>query len=78
MGEGTTDAFRLPEASLEDVLRGILREGAQRLLAEAVEAEVAAYIEANQHVRDEQRPAQGQAEEGQADAARHLDGRDQG
>lgn len=54
MGQGTTDAVRLPEASVEDVLSGILREGAQRLLAEAVEAEVAAYIEANQHVRDEQ------------------------
>jgi transposase-like protein len=36
------------------VLTGLLREGAQRLLAQAVEAEVAAYIEAHRHVRDVQ------------------------
>jgi len=35
------------------VLTGILREGAQRLLAQAVEAEVEAYIEAHKTLRDE-------------------------
>ncbi|MBL1217328.1 MAG: IS256 family transposase [Planctomycetes bacterium] len=36
-----------------DVLGDILRQGAQRLLAEAVEAEVAAWIEARAHLVDE-------------------------
>jgi putative transposase len=54
MGQGTTDAIRFPEASSQDVLTGLLREGAQRLLAQAVEAEVAAYIEAHGGLRDAQ------------------------
>jgi len=54
MGQGTTDAVRFPEASSQDVLTGILREGARKLLADAIEAEVAAYIEAHGHWRDGQ------------------------
>ena len=46
-------SIRFPEASCEDVLTGILREGAQKLLADAIEAEVAGYLEARQHLRDE-------------------------
>jgi len=53
MDQVTTDAIQFPEASSSDVLTGILRQGAQRLLAEAVEAEVAAYIAAHQAVKDE-------------------------
>jgi len=52
MGQGTTDAIRFPEASSQDVLTGILREGAQKLLTNAIEAEVAAYTEAHKAVRD--------------------------
>jgi transposase-like protein len=36
------------------VLTSLLREGAQRLLTEAVEAEVAEWIDAHRHLRDEQ------------------------
>jgi len=52
MDQGTTDAIRFPEASSQDVLTGILREGATALLAQAVEAEVAAYLESHRHLRD--------------------------
>jgi transposase-like protein len=53
MDQGTTDAIRIPEASGQDVLTGLLREGARRLLAQAVEAEVTAYIEAHRDLRDD-------------------------
>ncbi len=36
------------------MLGEVLRTGAQRLLAEAVDAEVAAYIEKHQHLRDDE------------------------
>ena len=52
MDQGTRDAIRFPESSSQDVLTGILREGAQKLLTEAIEAEVAAYIEAHKTVQD--------------------------
>lgn len=52
MGKVTTDAVRFPEASSRDVLTDILREGAQRLLGQAIEAEVAVYIEAHADQRD--------------------------
>ena len=52
MGQGTADAIRFPEASSQDVLTGILREGAQKLLADAIEAEVAAHIGAHEGLRD--------------------------
>lgn len=52
MQERTTDAIQFPEASIQDALTGILREGAQRLLAQAVEAEVDAYLEVHQDLRD--------------------------
>ena len=53
MGQVTTDAVRFPESSSRDVLTDILREGAQRLLGQAIEAEVAVYIEAHKDLRDE-------------------------
>ena len=52
MDQGTTDAIRFPGASSQDVLTGILREGAGKLLAQAVEAEVAAHLEAHKELRD--------------------------
>jgi len=52
MSEGTTNAIRFPVPSTEDALTGILRQGAQRLLAQAIEAEVAAYIAAHADQRD--------------------------
>jgi len=54
MGECTTDAIAFPVPSTEDVLTDVLRQGAQRMLAQAVEAEVAAYIEAHGDQRDGQ------------------------
>jgi len=52
MRESTKPIVSLPAAASQDVLTGILREGAQRMLAQAVEAEVAEWIEARQHVQD--------------------------
>ena len=54
MNESTTPALELAGAKSEDVLTDILRDGAQRLLSQAVEAEVEAWIESHKHVRDEQ------------------------
>ena len=53
MDQGTTDALQFPEASSQDVLTGILREGATQLLAQAIEVEVARYIERHAAFRDE-------------------------
>jgi transposase-like protein len=44
MHESTTDAIQFPAGSVRDALTEVLRAGAQKLLGEAVEAEVAAYI----------------------------------
>ena len=52
MQEHTTDAIEFPAASSKDVLTEILRGGAQKLLATAVEAEVAAYIDQHADQRD--------------------------
>ena len=52
MGRGTTDTIQFPGASSQDVLTGILREGAQRLLAQAIESEVDVHIEAHKERRD--------------------------
>ena len=54
MQDPTTDAFRLPADSSKDVLTGILRDGAQKLLATAIEAEVGAYIQEHADSRDAQ------------------------
>jgi len=47
MEQGTTEAIQFPAPSTTDVLTDVLREGAQRLLAQAVEAEVGAYVDAH-------------------------------
>jgi len=49
MLEATTTTIDFPSAS-QDVLTEILREGAQRLLTTAIEAEVAEYIDARGHI----------------------------
>ena len=53
MRESNERIVSLPAANSRDVLTSILREGAQRLLAAAVEAEAAEWIEAHRHVHDE-------------------------
>src|SRR4051794_32101881 len=53
MNESTTDIRIVPLAKGPDVLTEILRDGARRLLAEAVEAEVAAWIDAHAHLKDD-------------------------
>ena len=56
MAESINSTLSLPVATSRDVLTDILRDGAQRLLAQAVEAEVAEWIES--HARpDETRTA---------------------
>ena len=52
MRESTNRTLSLPvaSASSKDVLTDILREGAQRLLAQAVEAEVGEWIESHRHL----------------------------
>lgn len=52
MNQSTTDAIQFPETSVSDALTEILRHGAQRLLGQAVEAEVEAWIEAHRDRRD--------------------------
>ena len=53
MKEFTAPALELPAATSEDVLTSILRDGAQRLLSQAVEAEVDTWIESHKHLSDE-------------------------
>ncbi len=53
MQESTTTTLGFPSTESKDVLTKILREGAQALLAEAVEAEVADWIDAHDHLQDE-------------------------
>lgn len=52
MGESTTLPIAGPTPATKDALTDLLREGARRLLAEAVEAEVAAWIDAHAHLKD--------------------------
>ena len=53
MQEVTTRSVSFPSTTSRDALTEILRSGAQRLLAEAVEAEVAVWIESHAHVQDD-------------------------
>ena len=52
MYQGTTNAVQFPGGSSQDVLTDILRQGAQKLLAQAVEAEVDVYIRQHVDLRD--------------------------
>src|SRR5512144_2003906 len=53
MSESTTDIRIVPLPQGQDVLTDILRGGARRLLAEAIRAEVAAWIDAHAHLKDQ-------------------------
>jgi transposase-like protein len=53
MNETTTNADALPLPSQNDVLTEVLRQGATQLLAQAIQAEVAAYLDARSDMRDE-------------------------
>lgn len=53
MDNGTILALAGPAASNNDVLAEILKSGAERMLAQAIDAEVAAYIEGHVQLRDE-------------------------
>jgi putative transposase len=52
MTESTIETRIVPLPTGQDLLTEILRDGARRLLAEAIEAEVADWIEAHAHLKD--------------------------
>jgi transposase-like protein len=53
MSQSTTEIRIVPLAPSQDVLTDLLRDGARRLLAQAVEAEVAAWIDDHAHLKDD-------------------------
>src|SRR4051794_182762 len=53
MNESTIDIRIVPLPSGQDVLTEVLREGARRMLAQAIEAEVATWIDAHAHLKDQ-------------------------
>jgi putative transposase len=53
MHEAIRDRLVLPASTSQDVLTGILRHGAQRMLAQAIDAEVAEWIESHRELRNE-------------------------
>jgi putative transposase len=53
MHEAIREPLVLPVSTSQDVLTGILRQGAQQLLAQAIDAEVAEWIDAHRDQRDE-------------------------
>jgi len=54
MEEVTVGSVSFPVSSFDDVLTRVLREGATRLLAQAIDAEVASYLDQHTDVRDAQ------------------------
>src|SRR3954469_8512490 len=54
MSESTTDIRIVPLPKGQDVLTDLLRDGARRMLAEAIEAEVAVWIGAHAQFKDDQ------------------------
>ncbi len=54
MSQSTTEIRIVPLSSSQDVLTDLLRDGARRLLAQAVEAEVSAWIDDHAHLKDDQ------------------------
>jgi putative transposase len=53
MNDATTNADALPLPTEQDVLTDLLRQGAKQLLAQAIQAEVSAYLADRFHLRDE-------------------------
>ena len=54
MDENRVIALENPGADERDMLTGVLRQGAWRMLAQAIEAEVEGFVAAYAHVRDEE------------------------
>jgi transposase-like protein len=54
MSQSTTEIRIVPLPTGQDVLTDLLRDGARRMLAQAVEAEVAAWIDDHAHLVDDQ------------------------
>jgi transposase-like protein len=52
MNDATTNADALPLDSEKDALTDVLRRGATQLLAQAIQAEVAVYLDSRAHLRD--------------------------
>ncbi|MCB9228488.1 MAG: IS256 family transposase [Deltaproteobacteria bacterium] len=53
MREATCNSVQLPQETISDALTEVLREGARKMLAQAIEAEVSDYIERFRSVADE-------------------------
>jgi transposase-like protein len=53
MNESIASSLAVPAATFRDVLTEVLRDGAQRLLGQAIEAEVQAWLESHRHIVDE-------------------------
>jgi putative transposase len=53
MNDATTNVDALPLPSEKDVLTAVLHDGATRMLAQAIQAEVDAYLGEHAHLRDE-------------------------
>src|SRR4051795_6838991 len=53
MNEFITDLRIVPLPTGQDVLTEVLRDGARRMLARAIEDEAAAWIEARAHLKDQ-------------------------
>lgn len=53
MSDSNNPSLTFPTTTAADVMTQVLREGAQRMLAQAIEAEVASYIDAHAHITDE-------------------------
>jgi len=53
MNESITDIRIVPLPTGQDLLTDVIREGARRMLAQAVEAEVAAWIDGHAHLKDD-------------------------
>jgi len=54
MRETTTSSVAFQSTSAEDVMTAILREGARQMLATAIDAEVADWIDRHAHLKDQQ------------------------
>lgn len=52
MSESTASSLAVPAATSRDVLTEVLRDGAQRLLGQAIEAEVQGWLESHKHLVD--------------------------
>lgn len=53
MNKATQEALSVPRSEVRDLLTEVLRKGAQKMLAEAIEAEVEEYIREHEEVKDE-------------------------